>query len=330
MSASAITTNIEASTPHPVMIGAAGDRLDAVDSWPNEGAESPDSVAIRMARSLPSSWLQRCLRQGAYRQKPRAVAALPIEAIEQHLRQAMEPALRTDTLTTASAALMAELQGLDGRVSSLAAASKSQPEALRIYDAIVDSGLASLQQIAEIEAELTAQRTGLDPLTGLPGRRAPPQRLLAEHAWVMRRHDHSCALALIDLDQFKLVNDRYGHLAGDRYLGAFATMLQAELRPYDAAFRYGGDEFVICLPRTTDEQANTVVERIRRRLQREPLLHVQSQALSAQFSAGIAALDPNATIPQILCEADTLLYAAKSRLQQMGEFRWAKTGSSGV
>ncbi len=329
MSALAITTIIDTITQHPRMIGAAGSKLVAMDSWAYEGALSPDSEAIRVARSLLSSWLQRCLRQGADRQKPRALAALPIETIEQHLRHAIRSAFDTDTPTTACFALMAELQVMDELVSSLAAEGQSQPEALRIYDAIVGGGLASLQQLAEIEVELTQQRAGLDPLTCLPGRRALQQRLLAEHARV-RRHAHSCVLALIDLDQFKLVNDRYGHLTGDRYLGAFATVLQAELRPYDAAFRYGGDEFVICLPQTTVEQASTVVERIRNRLQREPLLHVQSQALFARFSAGIAALDPGATITQILCEADSFLYAAKSRPARAGEFPGPKEGSSEV
>ncbi|NNM66100.1 MAG: GGDEF domain-containing protein [Burkholderiales bacterium] len=329
MSALAITTNIDTITQHPRMNSAAGSKLAAMDSWAYEGAESAGSEAIRMARSLLSSWLQCCLRQGADRQKPRAVAALPIETIEQHLGQAMRSAFDANTPTTACAALMAELQVMDELVSRLAAEGKSQPEALRIYDAIVEGGLASFQRLAEIEVELTQQRAGLDPLTGLPGRRALQQRLLAEYAWV-RRHAHSCVLALIDLDQFKLVNDRYGHLAGDRYLGAFATVLQAELRPYDAAFRYGGDEFVICLPQTTVEQASTVVERIRNRLQREPLLYVHSQALFARFSAGIAALDPDATITQILCEADSLLYAAKSRSPRAGEFPGSRAGSSEV
>ncbi|MBW4048560.1 MAG: GGDEF domain-containing protein [Proteobacteria bacterium] len=266
--------------------------------------------AMRTARDLFAAWLQRCLRQGAYRQRAQAVAAVPTQAITRHLDQAVQGVAEAASLALAQTNLAEALVDIELLVESLAAAIKTQPEALRIYDQLVERGLETLQHLAQIEVELTAQQAGLDPLTGLPGRRALQHCLLAEQARV-RRHADDCALVLIDLDCFKRVNDRYGHLAGDRYLAAFAGVLGAELRPYDRAFRYGGDEFVLCLPQATTEQASAAVERIRGRLKRQPLLVIMGQPLYAEFSAGIAALERGQSVTHSLAEADASLYAAK-------------------
>ncbi len=299
MSALATELSVDASAPLSMAGIAAGP------------ACAPDgAAAIRAARRMLTAWLQRCLRQGAYRQRVQAVAALPLEAIEGQLRSALD-AQEHDGVEPVHAELMAELRGIAGRVARLAAAHKSQPEALRAYDALVESGLRALHRLSELEVELTARQAWLDPLTGLPGRRVLQQRLLAEHARV-RRHGGSCALAMLDLDRFKPINDRYGHLAGDRFLAEFAAALRAALRPYDSAFRYGGDEFVLCLPQTGLAEAEAAVARIQQCIAARPLLHVHGQPMHAAFSAGIALLDAGRSLMQSVAEADARLYAAKS------------------
>ncbi len=268
------------------------------------------AAAIRTARRVLTAWLQRCLRQGAYRQHVQAVSALPLAAIEDRLRCALDSQHR-DGVELVHAELMSELHGIADLVARLAGAQKSQPDALRAYDALVEHGLRALHRLSELEVELAARQAWLDPLTGLPGRGALQQRLLAEHARV-RRHGGSCALALLDLDRFKPINDRYGHLAGDRFLAEFAAALRVALRPYDSAFRYGGDEFVVCLPQTGLAEAEAAVARIQQRIGAQPLLHVHGQPVHAAFSAGIALLDGARSLVQSVAEADARLYAAKA------------------
>nr|WP_288118351.1 GGDEF domain-containing protein [Thiomonas sp.] len=269
------------------------------------------SDAMRDARRLLASWLQRCLRQGAYRDHPRAVAALPAEAIAQRLRQATDLPDGAPDVGNMQAELMAQFAQIDKLVTQFAAACKSQPETLCLYDELVERGLAALQQLADLEVALSAHKAGLDLLTGLPGRRALQQRLLSEHAR-LRRHAQPCTLVLIDLNRLKPVNDRYGHMVGDAYLAAFADVLRGALRPYDTAFRYGGDEFILCLPQAGVEQATAVIGRLRERLAGQALLCIQGRFLHARFSAGVAALEVGKTIAQSLEEADARLYEAKA------------------
>ena len=299
MSALAAELTVEPSaslaTSQPLAAAAAADR---------------GAGAIRAARRVLTAWLQRCLRQGAYRQQAQAVAALPLAAIERQLHAALADSGDSE-LEPTHAELFAELQGIQRLVAHLAGTQKSQPDALRTYDALVDSGLSALHHLSELEVELTAQQAWLDPLTGLPGRRALQQRLIAEHARV-RRHGGSCALALVDLDRFKPINDRYGHLAGDSFLEAFAAALRRLLRPYDSAFRYGGDEFVLVLPQSGQDEAEAAVARIQQALAEQPLLHLRGQPVHAAFSAGIALIEPARSVVQSVSDADARLYAAKA------------------
>jgi diguanylate cyclase (GGDEF)-like protein len=314
MSALAAELNLDASNAL-LALGASAPALPGLPGIAPEPASAPG--AARAARQALAAWLKRCLHQGVYRQRPRAVPALPLGTIEAQLQLAVEPHAQSADASLVRADLLGELRGIDALASSLTHAGKTPAEALRIYDQLLENGLAALHQLAELEVELTAQQAWLDPLTELPGRRALEQRLQSEHARV-RRHVAGCALVLIDLDRFKPVNDLYGHLVGDRYLAAFAATLRKQLRPYDAAFRYGGDEFVLCLPETSVEQAAAVVERLRAALDAKPLLRVRGAVLHAEFSAGVAALDPARSVLDSVAEADAALYAAKARGARRG------------
>ena len=129
----------------------------------------------------------------------------------------------------------------------------------------------------------------------------------AEVARVRRRGGH-LALVMIDLDDFKAFNDRYGHLAGDRALAHFVSVLQATMRPSDVLCRFGGEEFVMLLPDTTVAEACTAARRF--------LAAFSSRAIpeldqSMTFSAGVVGHDGSESLDDALERADVATYAAK-------------------
>ncbi|MBM3131675.1 MAG: diguanylate cyclase, partial [Chloroflexi bacterium] len=152
-----------------------------------------------------------------------------------------------------------------------------------------------------------------DELTGLANRRHFYEVLETELERV-KRYGGAASLALIDLDGFKEYNDRYGHVNADEVLKAFAAMLRSHLRKADRVFRYGGDEFAMILPHTSDEKAWQVLDRLRGRWDRsgrEGLLMTADVNLS--FSAGIVQLLKNAeSADALVFLADASLYFAKS------------------
>ena len=138
-----------------------------------------------------------------------------------------------------------------------------------------------------------------DPLTRLLNRRAFVSRLDGEVARATR-HGHSLALVLCDLDDFKELNDRFGHAAGDEALHAFARTLQSSVRKGDEAFRIGGDEFALLLPEASESDARAALHRV----------SAEVEGIRASF--GVASCPENARDPQTLFRlADAALYQAK-------------------
>ena len=156
------------------------------------------------------------------------------------------------------------------------------------------------------------QRIALtDPLTGLPNRRAAEERLHMERARAPR-DGHGFALALVDLDHFKTVNDRYGHAVGDEVLKAVARRFEAGLREGDWVARWGGEEFLFVLHGSSVEEAANILERLASQARATPV-QTSIGALSLSFSGGVAAFDPrNTEILPMLEEIDHALYRAKS------------------
>ncbi|PYS78841.1 MAG: diguanylate cyclase, partial [Acidobacteria bacterium] len=152
-----------------------------------------------------------------------------------------------------------------------------------------------------------------DPLTGLHNRRYMEARL-AEELSRSRRYDYPMSFMMIDIDDFKLYNDRNGHQAGDRALEIVAQCLRAALRKVDVASRYGGEEFSILLPQTDLQEAGVIADRIRRRISETKFPHGNAQPLgSVTVSIGLssysAALD---SAEAVIRAADRALYHAKS------------------
>jgi diguanylate cyclase (GGDEF)-like protein len=150
----------------------------------------------------------------------------------------------------------------------------------------------------------------LDPLTGLGNHRAF-QEELDRQVEAAQRYALPLSLAIIDLDEFKAINDGRGHAFGDRALAHFGTLVAAGLRRADRPFRVGGDEFALLLPHTDAEGAKIVIRRLLASAL-QPALRTESDPGSLSFSAGISAMpEPAASRAQLYSQADAALYAAK-------------------
>ncbi len=147
-----------------------------------------------------------------------------------------------------------------------------------------------------------------DSLTGLLNRRIMVD-LVETELKLVERHGHPMTVALVDLDHFKSINDRFGHQAGDAVLIGFANLAQTQLRQVDKVARWGGEEFLIMLPQVKANEAFTALERLR--------LSMGSQTfsghpgLNATFSVGLAQARPGESLEHLIERADQALYEAK-------------------
>jgi len=159
------------------------------------------------------------------------------------------------------------------------------------------------------------EKSRIDTKTGLLNASTWESEAKAEIARAIRTRS-PLALALIDIDHFKAVNDTYGHLAGDKALRAVTDVLRNQLRTYDLAGRFGGEEFVILLPHTHQANALTIAERLRTRIAAMSIPidddDESGPSVRLTLSIGVTVLD-NASrdLTDLLADADTALYRAK-------------------
>jgi len=166
-------------------------------------------------------------------------------------------------------------------------------------------------ELDALSSKLAALST-TDALTGIANRRSFDDRLAMEIGRA-QRYDVPCALVMIDLDKFKLVNDRHGHPAGDAVLRHVAALLDSERRFGDMVARYGGEELAAILPHTAAPDAAAWAERVRARFESEPTPW-RNGILAVTASFGIASAPPQAPTAAALIEgADRALYLAKKR-----------------
>ena len=157
--------------------------------------------------------------------------------------------------------------------------------------------------------ELNRQAT-IDDLCQIPNRRHFME--LAERELKRsKRYHHKLSICLIDFDNLKAINDSYGHMAGDRALSVFSKIVRTLIRDVDIIGRFGGDEFLVLLPETDEQQAYHVIERIRQVLETSPIVF-QGDAYKIAISSGITGLkDWTDTLDDLLNRADEALYKAK-------------------
>jgi diguanylate cyclase (GGDEF)-like protein len=148
-----------------------------------------------------------------------------------------------------------------------------------------------------------------DPLTGICNRAALDEMLQRElsHA---HRQGSSCALIILDIDHFKAVNDKYGHIIGDCALKAVANMVAKCKRDGDLLFRYGGEEFVVLMRDSEMEGAGLLAERIRSHIEAHPC-SCSGADLNIRVSIGVSVLQANDSPVSLFARADQALYSAK-------------------
>jgi diguanylate cyclase len=175
-----------------------------------------------------------------------------------------------------------------------------------LRESLYRSGVQLKQAYKRIE-----ELAELDELTGSFNRRCI-MRILDDEIARAQRGKTPCSVALIDLDWFKRINDLLGHPIGDEVLRTFAITMFANMRSIDKFGRYGGEEFLLILPDTSDGTAEQILDRLRAIIA-ELDWSSFSPTMNVTISAGIAMLGPNETPDAILARADRALYAAKER-----------------
>jgi diguanylate cyclase (GGDEF)-like protein len=232
------------------------------------------------ARELGPSRRRRRYRTGSFIALPLAVAVQGLGAAAFADRSDLRPFTRSDlTLARAMAA----------------------PAALALAAA----------RLAAVNREL-ALAAAVDPLTSLYNRRYFETRL-DEEIQRARRYGLDLALLMIDADNFKSFNDRFGHLVGDQVLRAISDTLRRSVRAFDVCTRFGGEEFAILMPGSSPTSALQSAERIRHRIE-----HYEFETLAVPadsrptISIGVAVLNGDHTAHDLMARADRALYAAKA------------------
>jgi diguanylate cyclase (GGDEF)-like protein len=206
-------------------------------------------------------------------------------------------------------ALAYSLAGETGKLGWLAVYSRSPDTALE------DGAAPELEEIAFRAAPALAnalrfrearRQADLDALTGLHNRRYFHESLQRECARA-QRYGRRLALVVLDLDDFKAINERIGHLAGDGVLAEAAERMRDVVRAADIPCRVGGDEFAVILPEADIGQADQLYRRIEAAISARPIGQVQRLTLSA----GVAELDENDDARSLFERADEALYRAK-------------------
>ena len=189
-----------------------------------------------------------------------------------------------------------------------------QAEALKSRDRMIEARQEvqeAEQRIVTLEAELRhmSELVREDQLTGSLNRRGLDDVFERETARSDRRGTPLC-VALLDLDDFKRLNDTYGHQAGDSALKHLVKIVKETLRSMDVIARFGGEEFLILLPETTAEAAAQTMTRLQRELTKHFFLHDNEKVLIT-FSAGVALRLPNEAQAPLVARADKAMYLAK-------------------
>jgi diguanylate cyclase (GGDEF)-like protein len=177
---------------------------------------------------------------------------------------------------------------------------------IRIYTSLVDQS-----HIFELDAKT-------DAMTGALRRQETFDRLEQEISRSFRNHQ-PLALVMIDIDHFKFVNDRYGHLVGDVVLKNLVAFYQERLRDIDILGRVGGEEFLVILPATNEADALEIAERLRKELQDHVIARVNHKPIKITTSSGISIFDPEQELDLIhkdlankyFQQADLAMYQAK-------------------
>lgn len=179
------------------------------------------------------------------------------------------------------------------------------------YAAFVEASIRFKNAVRELEFKMIQEVCLVDHLTGVWNRASMFQRLTEEHGRTLRG-GHPACLCMMDLDHFKAINDCHGHIAGDEVLQAVIDIANASLRTYDSIFRYGGEEFLFCLPNATVATAAAVMERVRTDIEAASIQLRNGVVVHLTASFGIAPLLSASPVEESIELADRGLFCAKA------------------
>lgn len=196
----------------------------------------------------------------------------------------------------------------EGAVGYLSKNNLSQEKLVNAIDAALDKW-TQLRQ-ARADREELERLANFDPLTGLYNRQAILGKL---HELINRakRYKEYFSLSMLDIDHFKKVNDRYGHLIGDDVLEKIAVLIRRNIRDTDIAGRYGGEEFIIILPQADLSSATVVAERIRNVIENAEMKDPGGNVFAITVSQGLSSWEPGEDTHSLISRADEALYKAK-------------------
>jgi diguanylate cyclase len=277
--------------------------------------------AVRAARELLDDTRARQRALQAERTQARDALKLMVRQVLSELGELGSATGRFGDKVSAYAQAIEAADSLE----SLAAAVREMVSESRAVHELVDGARQRLaaeherasaleSRVLGLEAELRrlSDEVSTDALTQVANRRGLAQAFEQESARTLRDGVQAAPLAigLIDIDNFKKLNDSLGHAAGDVALQSLAARVKEWLRPVDHIARFGGEEFVLLLPGTPVDEAQQVLTRLQRRLSASLFMH-EGQEVFVTFSAGVTAWRPGETVDTALARADEGLYEAK-------------------
>ena len=297
------------------------------DSWARgqcvrlqEALDGPLSLrGLRSASLMLAETRQRQQQVQAERRAARGALKQMIHTLLQEVGELGEHTGRFQLATEQHAQAIAGADSLEG----LADVVKAMLDDARTVQVAVTRSQERLQaeraQAGELEAKVRAleaelsqlsEEVSTDMLTQVANRRGLMQAFEAESARSQREGDSARAVGLIDIDNFKKLNDTLGHAAGDVALKTLAGAVRERLRPVDHLARFGGEECVVLLPGATVEEAGQTLTRLQRNLSEALFLH-DGREVFVTFSAGVTAWRPGEALQPALERADAALYEAK-------------------
>jgi diguanylate cyclase (GGDEF)-like protein len=178
------------------------------------------------------------------------------------------------------------------------------------YETLMGSVLTFGNVAQALEREVWKALATVDPLTGLANRQTMRTQLTGERDRSIRQR-LPLSLALADIDHFKKINDTFGHAQGDNVLRAVAQVLRNTVRPYDVVYRYGGEEFLICLPGTNTDTGTQALERIRTAIAALKMVDDKGTPIPVTATFGVAEVDADTSVDDAIERADKALYDGK-------------------
>jgi diguanylate cyclase (GGDEF)-like protein len=179
------------------------------------------------------------------------------------------------------------------------------------YDNVIAKYQEFMQSLRRLERAFAAAAAGLDTLTGLRSRSGLIEELAREYNRFSRT-GRTFSIAMMDVDHFKKINDEHGHDAGDRVLMTVANHIIRLMRPFDDAYRVGGEEFLICLKETDGGGARAALERLRTALEKLPIALPSDHRIHVTASFGFVISEKGIDVEAMIKKADKALYRAKN------------------